>query len=97
MPFATGWVGAHPNDTLPEFLYALIILLWTVSFQVLDHFILMGNSGARPDPSNALLPRGIIYGALTVGCIMAFILPIATLIIQLFLVIGMVARMFQTR
>ena len=97
VPFTTGWVGEHPNDTLPELLYALVILLWTITFQILDVFILKVNKDAQPDPSNGLLSRGVIYGCLIVGCIMAFILPIATLIIQLIMVIGIVIRMFWVK
>ena len=97
VPFATGWVGAHPNDTLPEFLYAVIILIWTISFQLLDICILKANKDTKPDPSNALLPRGIIYILLTIGAVISFFVPIATLMIQLILVIFMAIRMFYFR
>ncbi len=34
-PFTTAWVGKNPSSTWPEFLYALNLLLWTLSFGIM--------------------------------------------------------------
>lgn len=95
VPFATAWVGNHPNETLPELFYLLTQLCWTVSFHVLDVCILRDNPSAARDASTETRSRLLIYGGLLIGCIAAWILPVLSLCVMLALVIGMALQMFR--
>ena len=50
-PFTTGRVGSAPDAALPEFLYALNLLLWSGAFHLLDRQFLRDNADAAGDKS----------------------------------------------
>ncbi|MBR1866630.1 MAG: DUF1211 domain-containing protein, partial [Lachnospiraceae bacterium] len=49
VPFSTGWVGSSPDAVMPEFFYALNLLLWSVAVHLLDRQILRENPDATRD------------------------------------------------
>ena len=81
LPFATRWVGEHPFATAPEFVYVLILLLWSVAFHIMDNQILKEDSSLKPDSTNNLTFRAFMYGCLIITMIASFFMPILTLII----------------
>ncbi len=81
LPFATRWLGEHPYSTAPEFVYALILLLWSVAFQAMDNQILKEDSSLKPDSTNNLTFRAFMYGCLIIAMIVSFFVPILSLII----------------
>ncbi len=62
-----GWRASFA--TAPEFVYALILLLWSVAFQVMDNQILMEDSSLNPDSTNNLTFRAFICGCLIIAMI----------------------------
>ncbi len=75
VPFTTAWVGKAPNEPVPEFLYALNMLVWSILFQWLDYQIRKDNPDAGRDKSNEMSNRIILYGTFILCMIMAFIIP----------------------
>ncbi|KRN29563.1 integral membrane protein [Lactobacillus selangorensis] len=87
VPFATSWVGEHPNDTLPEFLYMLIEFLWGFCFQLMDNQIIRDNPGVEKDVTDTFLARTVLYGGLVLAMMMSFFIPIMSLVILGFVLI----------
>lgn len=81
IPFFTRWVGNAPESTLPEFFYALDLLLWSLLFQVMDHQIIKDNPDAPTDPTNTVRYRTFLYLGLVLALIISFIWPLGCLII----------------
>lgn len=79
VPFATTWVGNHPDGTIPEVVYLSILLIWSFSFQLMDEQVLRDNSNIKRDVSNNLISRLFLYGGYVLGIIIAFFWPIASL------------------
>ncbi len=75
VPFTTAWVGSSPNERVPEFLYALNMLIWSMLFQWLDHQIQKDNPGVEIDESNVMSNRVILYGTFIACMIISFIFP----------------------
>lgn len=81
VPFLTHWVGEYPDSTLPEFLYALDLLLWSILFQSMDHQIIRDNPGTPADPTDTINYRLVLYIELIVALIISFFWPIGCLFI----------------
>ena len=79
VPFTTAWVGDAPDATVPEFLYSLNLLLWSIAFQWLDLQIRKENPGVPRDRATALPVRVIMYGGYILCIILAFIRPILSI------------------
>ena len=79
VPFTTAWVGSAPYDKLPEFLYPLNLLLWSIAFQWLDHEIVKDNPGIEKDASTGLVIRSVMYGGFILCMILAMIKPILSI------------------
>lgn len=80
VPFSTAWVGQHVADTLPEVVYLVVLLLWSVTFQLMDMSIMKDNPNIVRDISNQFSTRLLLYGGYVFGIILAFIWPIGSLL-----------------
>ena len=81
VPFTTAWVGSAPDAVVPEFLYPLNLLLWSMAFHWLDYQIRKDNPGAERDRSTTLPVRIIMYGGYVLCMVLAFIKPILSIYI----------------
>lgn len=81
VPFTTRWVGEHPFATAPEFLYAFVLLLWSLAFQIMDNQILKEDPTLKPDSTNNFIFRALLYGCLIIAMIASFFMPILSLVI----------------
>ncbi|SDA43270.1 TMEM175 family protein [Methanobrevibacter millerae] len=81
VPFATGWIGEFPFSPLPECSYAVILFLWTLSFEVLDMQIIKENPGLKRDYYHEPKIRMFNYVCFIIAMIVAFIEPIMCLTI----------------
>ncbi|MCT0017333.1 DUF1211 domain-containing protein [Lactococcus lactis subsp. lactis] len=70
-PFTTGWVGAHLNDFLPEFLYILIVFLWSLVFHLMEHELRREN-------------QNVIWRSMGVGPVILFGIQLLALSIVIF-------------
>lgn len=95
VPFTTNWVGSEPNKLLPEFLYVLNILLWTIMFQVMDNSIVKDNPGVAKDETNNFKYRSILYGGYLLAFAVAFIQPILCLFMILIFTVVMAIGFFK--
>lgn len=80
VPFATAWVGRHADKTLPEVCYLVVLLLWSITFQLMDESVLKDNPGIDRDFSNRRQFRLWLYGGTVAGIILALFWPLAALI-----------------
>ena len=94
VPFTSNWVGRSPNNSLPEIIFALVLILWSVMFQVLDQQVLKDNPQAEKDPTTRFGYRTILYGGYIVALILAFTIPIYCLLMLGFISVSMMVRMF---
>lgn len=81
VPFATGWVGEFPFSPLPECSYAVILFLWTLSFELLDIQITKENPDVERDYYHDPKIRMFNYISFIIAMIVAFIEPILCLTI----------------
>ena len=86
LPFATGLIGNYPETPIAGMIYVLTVFLWTLTFQVLDIYIIKSNPDVVSDESMKTTNRVIIFG----GYIIAFILSIEIPIMS-FIIIGLSA------
>lgn len=42
-PWSTAYVGAEPNEILPELLYLIVIFLWSASYNLTEHELIREN------------------------------------------------------
>ena len=91
VPFATGWIGEFPFSPIPECSYAIVLFLWTLSFEVLDRQITKENSDLERDYYHEPKIRIFDYISFAIAMIVAFIEPILCLtIIFLISIINMI-------
>ena len=81
VPFATGWIGEFPFSPLPECSYAIILFLWTLSFEMLDRQIIKENQDLKHDYYHEPKIRIFDYISFIIAMIVAFIEPILCLTI----------------
>lgn len=81
IPFTTRWVGVAPDRTLPELLYTVDLFLWSLMFQIMDNQIRKDNPNTPTDETNNFGFRFLLYGSYFVSIIMAFIVPLISLLI----------------
>jgi len=75
-PFTTAWVGSAPNAAVPEFIYSLNLLLWSMAFHWLDYQIRKDNPGATRDSTTTWSVRFVMYGIYMLCMSLAFVHPI---------------------
>ena len=97
VPFTTGWVGASPDATLPEVVYAINLLLWSAAFHLLDRQILKDNPTAEKDSSTRLFDRAFMYGGYAVCILLAFLYARFSLYIIGIVSIVMIIRIFTVK
>lgn len=91
MPFATVWIGEFLFSPILESSYAVILFLWTLSFEMLDRQITKENPGLERDYYHEPKIRAFNYIAFIIAIFVAFMEPILCLtIIFLISVINMV-------
>ena len=76
VPFSSAWVGTAPDAFLPEFLYPLNLLLWSMAFHWLDHQIRKDNPELSEDRANLFHTRIIMYCCYLLCMILAYIKPV---------------------
>ncbi|GFH40145.1 TMEM175 family protein [Lactococcus insecticola] len=85
VPFSTDWVGNHPTDTLPEFIYVFVMLVWSFSYMLLARAIKRANPHVKV-PTNLRAydvvtnGNGMISILMFIFMLLTFVLPIAGLI-----------------
>ena len=79
VPFTTAWVGNAPDAFLPEFLYPMNLLLWSLSFHWLDHHIQRDNPGLAQNRPDMLPARVIMYGCYLLYMLLAHVKPILSI------------------
>ncbi|MCM0583204.1 DUF1211 domain-containing protein [Weissella diestrammenae] len=94
VPFASNWVGKSSNDTIAEFVFAFVLLLWSILFQILDRQVIKDNYSARRDATNTFGYRCILYGGYLSALIVAFMLPILSMLIIAIITISMTIQLF---
>ena len=75
IPFTTTWVGDAPDATVPEFLYALNILLCVVAVQWLEYNVRKDNPDGSFEKASKTHYRFILCGILAVCIVLAFVMP----------------------
>lgn len=95
VPFTTNWVGTALNEVLPEFLYVLNLLLWSIAFQVMDNRIIHDNPGVPRDTTNTFRYRLFLYGGYGLALVISFIWPIACLFMLLIFIVLMAVGFFR--
>ena len=81
VPFATAWVGKHPNDTLPEALYVTVLFLWSLMYQILDNLLVKENPQAELDSTNEKELRIPMYAGYLLAFALSFIKPILCMVV----------------
>lgn len=94
VPFTTKWVGSQTEATFPEFLYAFIMLMWSLMFEVMDRQILRDNPTAEKDPTNSRAYRLALYGGFVLAMVVSFFSPLGSLIVMALTSIILILRMF---
>ena len=75
VPFTTSWVGEAPADTVPEFLYAVNILLCILALQWLEFHIRRDNPDVPFDKIARKPFRFLLCAVLIVCMVLSFIQP----------------------
>lgn len=96
VPFTTRWVGSQTESTFPEFLYAFILFMWSLLFEVMDRQILRDNPKAVKDPTNSRAYRTALYGGFILAMVVSFFAPVGCLIIMALTSVILILRMFFT-
>lgn len=94
VPFTTKWVGSDTNAAFPEFLYAFIMLMWSLMFEIMDRQILRDNPSAEKDPTNSRTYRLALYGGFVLAMIISFFSPLGSLIVMALTSVALTTRMF---
>lgn len=95
VPFTTKWVGTNPYSAAPEFIYVLVLFLWSLLFQLMDNQILKEDKTLKPDSTNSWSVRIPMYGCQIIAMIVAFINPIFSLVLILLMVILSLFAIFR--
>lgn len=76
VPFATGWVGEFLFSPLPEFSYALILFIWSLSLELLDKQVTKENPDIGLDHYHETKIRIFEHIGFIIAMVAAFIEPI---------------------
>lgn len=75
VPFLTAWVGSDPGAFLAEFLYTFDMLLWSISFLLLDLQVIRDNPGSREARSGFVFERIVMFSSYFVIPILTWFIP----------------------
>ena len=81
IPFTTALVGNAPYETITEAIYAISLLLWVSSFQIMDITITNANPSAPKDEVRDKRMRLLLFGGYILAFIASFIIPQLAIII----------------
>ena len=81
VPFATAWVGKHPDDTLPEALYVAVLFLWSLMYQILDNQLVKENPQIELDSTNGIKLRAAMYLGYLLAFVLSFIKPVLCMVV----------------
>ncbi|MBP2057394.1 putative membrane protein [Lactobacillus colini] len=87
IPFVTRWVSEHPDKTLPEFLYCLMMFLWALIFQLMEHQVIKDFPEQNKEPTYSGWIKYTSFSCHILGMIVAFIMPIFSFLFIAFVVI----------
>ena len=91
IPFATRWVSEHPDKSLPEFLYCLVMFSWAVVFQLMENQIIRDYPKQKISETYTGWLRYTVITCYIIAMVMAFIIPICSIfIVALIVVIWMI-------
>lgn len=84
IPFTTRWVSEHPDCSLPEFLYYLVMFVWALvtEVQIINHFAKQDNQIKHMQWLRYVLIVGYLLAMLV-----AFLKPICSIFIVALMVI----------
>lgn len=97
VPFTTGWVGSAPDAHAPELLYPLNLLLWSLSFHLMNSQIEKDNPGLQTFKKVITLNRIIMYVGYAISIILSFVLPVWSMRTVGIITIIIVARLFVSK
>jgi uncharacterized membrane protein len=88
-PFATAWVGRFPNQVLPEFLYLLVVFLWSIFFRAMELEISKQNKHIKNRTRFGTRIRRMTYFIMLSGFVIVWFFPMYVLFtVVLFIVIA---------
>lgn len=90
VPFTLRYLGENLDATLPMLIYLGNLLLWAVSFQILDITILHENPGVEKDETTDVVLRIVYYAGIVLAAIIAIFIPRFSLFI-VFIVVAVSA------
>ncbi|KRO16025.1 TMEM175 family protein [Lacticaseibacillus saniviri] len=96
IPFVTAWIGESPNSVVAAVTYLLVMLLWTLAFQLMERQVTLDSD---PHKRHYRLPRARFNFDLFLlgGLVIAFFVPFFAIVaVGLFSLI-LIVRMFQHR
>ena len=85
IPFTTAWIGDCLYEPLTQFTYAILILLFTVSFHMLDLQAIRENPNLKLEFINEKRIRIFNYISLIIAIVVSLFLPILCILIILFM------------
>lgn len=88
VPFTVNYIGQFPHFTLPMIVYLVNLLLWAISFQILDITIIHENPHITKDDSAEVLSRIIYYIGIVCAGVVAIFLPAISLFVILIVVLS---------
>ncbi|HAT55423.1 MAG TPA: hypothetical protein DCW31_09345 [Lactobacillus sp.] len=98
-PYVTAFVGEFPNKRLPEWLYVIVQLCWSLSYTKMAHDLRRLNPEddahiqfvGKLNGYNALA----LYGGLIIAFVMVYFIPVSGLVVTILLAIFNVIRAWQ--
>lgn len=93
IPFVTGWVSHYPFGKFPEFLYAFIMLLCTLLFQVIYMEVGKINNREQKNERKVFLYRLPIYIGLIIALSISYVRPLYCQITVFVVAIYMIWKM----
>lgn len=81
IPFTTALVGNDPHNPLSESIYVLVLILWVLSFQLLDISITKANPDAPKDEVRGTRNRILLFGGYFLALVFAFVMPFLSVVI----------------
>ncbi len=97
VPFTTVWFGSEPRYTAPAFTYALNLLLWSLSFHLLDYQMRKDNPEIKRDVTMRMFDRIWIYGGYILSLTLAFRYPRIIIVIIAISTIVLGVRVFLAK
>lgn len=94
VPFTLRYLGENPDATLPMLIYLANLLLWAISFQVLDITILHENPEVEKDETTDVILRVVYYIGIVLAGVIAIFIPRVSLFIVLIVVAVSATVMF---